>query len=116
MKIRTKAFRQKRVRIVFESGHKEILMAFIQYISFLLSTINLLQHWKREGKQWFYEEHINETRSGSYETMLRAVAQSPQKMEEINYVIKKINDKEIIPPEFEHIYQIFLKASRRAVR
>lgn len=118
LKIRTKGIPPEREEFVFKSVIKDT-HAFIQYIAFLLSDDYLLSALEQGGgsKQWFYEGAYNEYQMPVlYETMLRAVAQSPQKMEEINYVIKKINDKEIIPPEFEKIYQTFLKASRRAVR
>jgi len=45
--------------------------------------------------------------------MLRAVAESPNKLQEIEYVIKQVNDTEIIPPEFLNLYSTFLSASRR---
>lgn len=118
LKIRTEGIPSEREEVVLKSVIKD-LHAFIQYIAFLLSDDYILSALEQGGtpKPWLNGGVYNEYQMPVlYETMLRAVAQSPQKMEDIDYVIKKINDKEIIPPEFEKLYQTFLKASRRAVQ
>ncbi len=118
LKIRTEGIPSEREEVVFKSVIKD-MHAFIQYIAFLLSDDYILSALEQGGvsRQWFNGGAYNEYHMPVlYETMLRAAAQSPQKMEDINYVIKKINDKEIIPPEFVKLYQTFLKASRRAVQ
>jgi hypothetical protein len=48
-----------------------------------------------------------------YENMLRAAAQSPERLLEIDMLIKRLDSDEIVPPEFQALFSTFLRASRR---
>jgi hypothetical protein len=48
-----------------------------------------------------------------YENMLRAAAQSPERLLEIDMLIKRLDSDEIVPPEFQVLFSTFLRASRR---
>ena len=63
-----------------------------------------------EGKQ-IRESGIFSKRSGImpaiYEKMLKVAVTEPEKIKDIGYVLKMVNDSEIIPDEFRTLYETF---------
>jgi 2-iminoacetate synthase ThiH len=48
--------------------------------------------------------------------MLKAVARSPEKFEDIKNIINMIQDIDIVPVEFMKLYETFQKASKKVRR
>ena len=42
-----------------------------------------------------------------YEKMLKTALEDPERLKEIEYLLRMIEDKEIIPDEFREIYETF---------
>ena len=83
-------------------------VSFIEYISLVLGDDYILS--MIEGKQ-IRESGIFSKKSGImpaiYEKMLRVAVTEPEKIKDIGYVLKMVNDSEIIPDEFRRLYEIF---------
>ncbi len=115
IKIRTEGIPVERDGMVFKSIIKD-QNTFLRYVAFLLSDDYLLAaleqaeqkaSWAKGWNLHGYDMPV------IYENMLRAAAKSPEKLREVDAIIQRLNDKEIVPPEFEKLYTTFLKASRR---
>ncbi|MDD4767509.1 MAG: phospholipase D family protein [Desulfotomaculaceae bacterium] len=115
IKIRTKGIPAERDGMVFKSIIKD-QNAFLRYVAFLLSDDYLLaaleqaEQKEASAKGWYLHGYDMPV---LYESMLRAAARSPEKLREIDAIIQRLNDQDIVPPEFEKLYTTFLKASRR---
>ena len=115
IKIRTKGIPAERDGMVFKSIIKD-QNAFLRYVAFLLSDDYLLAALEQaeqkaaSTKGWHLHGYDMPV---LYENMLRAAAKSPEKLREVDEIIQRLNDQEIVPPEFEKLYTTFLKASRR---
>ena len=48
-----------------------------------------------------------------YENLLQAMVEAPEKLRDIEQVMKKVQDKNIIPEDFEHLYHIFMEAAKK---
>lgn len=83
-------------------------VSFIEYISLVLGDDYILS--MIEGKQ-IRESGIFSKRSGImpaiYEKMLKVAVTEPEKIKDIGYVLKMVNDSEIIPDEFRTLYETF---------
>lgn len=83
-------------------------VSFIEYISLVLGDDYILS--MIEGKQ-IRESGIFSKKSGImpaiYEKMLKVAVTEPEKIKDIGYVLKMVNDSEIIPDEFRRLYEIF---------
>jgi hypothetical protein len=83
-------------------------LSFIEYISLVLGDDYILS--MIEGKQ-IRESGIFSKKSGImpaiYEKMLKVAVTEPEKIKDIGYVLKMVNDSEIIPDEFRRLYEIF---------
>ena len=105
--IPTIGFPDNRENIVVNSviGDK---VSFIEYISLVLVDDYILS--MIEGKQ-IRESGIFSKKSGImpaiYEKMLRVAVTEPEKIKDIGYVLKMVNDSEIIPDEFRRLYETF---------
>ena len=105
--IPTIGFPDNRENIVVNSviGDK---VSFIEYISLVLGDDYILS--MIEGKQ-IRESGIFSKKSGImpaiYEKMLRVAVTEPEKIKDIGYVLKMVNDSEIIPDEFRRLYETF---------
>ena len=42
-----------------------------------------------------------------YEKMLKTALEEPERLKEIEYLLRMIEDKEIIPDEFRELYETF---------
>ncbi|MCE7792205.1 phospholipase D family protein [Salipaludibacillus sp. CUR1] len=91
---------------------------FFKYVAFLLSDNALmaaLEHGeihKGAGK-W---EQSSFFMPVLYETMLKAASSSPEKLKDIESIVKMIQDDEIVPEEFYELYNTFLKAVKKVKR
>jgi hypothetical protein len=105
--IPTIGFPDNRENIVVNSviGDK---VSFIEYISLVLGDDYILS--MIEGKQ-IRESGIYSKKSGImpaiYEKMLKVAVTEPEKIKDIGYVLKMVNDSEIIPDEFRTLYETF---------
>lgn len=105
--IPTIGFPDNRENIVVNSviGDK---VSFIEYISLVLGDDYILS--MIEGKQ-IRESGMFSKKSGImpaiYEKMLRVAVTEPEKIKDIGYVLKMVNDSEIIPDEFRRLYETF---------
>ncbi|ETO95080.1 hypothetical protein HMPREF1495_1543 [Lachnoanaerobaculum sp. MSX33] len=105
--IPTIGFPDNRENIVVNSviGDK---VSFIEYISLVLGDDYILS--MIEGKQ-IRESGMFSKKSGImpaiYEKMLKVAVTEPEKIKDIGYVLKMVNDSEIIPDEFRRLYETF---------
>ena len=105
--IPTIGFPDNRENIVVNSviGDK---VSFIEYISLVLGDDYILS--MIEGKQ-IRESGMFSKGSGImpaiYEKMLKVAVKEPEKIKDIGYVLKMVNDSEIIPDEFRRLYETF---------
>lgn len=115
IKIRTEGIPGDRDKAIFKSVIRD-KNTFLRYIAFLLcddyllAALDQMELNKAASSKWNLHSYDMPV---LYENMLRAIAESPQKLQEIEYVINRVNDSEIIPPEFIKLYSKFLLASRR---
>lgn len=83
-------------------------ISFTEYISLVLGDDYILS--MIEGKQ-IRESGIFSKKSGImpaiYEKMLKVAVTEPEKIKDIGYVLKMVNDSEIIPDEFRRLYETF---------
>ncbi|MFA5385427.1 MAG: phospholipase D family protein [Eubacteriales bacterium] len=115
IKIRTKGIPVERDGMVFKSIIKD-QNTFLRYVAFLLSDDYLLAALEQAEQKAASAKGWNLHGSDIpilYENMLRAAAKSPERLQEIDAIIRRLNDKEIVPPEFDKLYTTFLRASRR---
>ena len=114
--IPTIGFPDNRENIVVNSviGDK---VSFIEYISLVLGDDYILS--MIEGKQ-IRESGIFSKKSGImpaiYEKMLKVAVTEPEKIKDIGYVLKMVNDSEIIPDEFRRLYETFCSTLKLRIR
>ena len=58
------------------------------------------------GKSGFYGDQKDRL-PALYEKMLKTALEDPARLKEIEYVLKMIHDKEIVPDEFRALYDTF---------
>lgn len=83
-------------------------VSFIEYISLVLGDDYILS--MIEGKQIRESGIFSNTRGimpAIYEKMLKVAVTEPEKIKDIGYVLKMVNDSEIIPDEFRRLYETF---------
>lgn len=104
--IPTIGFPDNRENIVVNSivGDK---VSFIEYISLVLGDDYILS--MIEGKQIRESGIYNKggIMPAIYEKMLKVAVTEPEKIKDIEYVLKMVDDSEIIPDEFRRIYETF---------
>lgn len=82
--------------------------SFVEYIAFILGDDYLLSLLEGSilGKSGFFGNQADRM-PALYEKMLRTALEEPARLKEIEYVLKMIQDKEIIPDEFRTLYDTF---------
>ena len=82
-------------------------VSFIEYISLVLGDDYILS--MIEGKQIRESGIYNKggIMPAIYEKMLKVAVTEPEKIKDIGYVLKMVDDSEIIPDEFRRIYETF---------
>ncbi|MFB4168184.1 phospholipase D family protein [Virgibacillus sp. JSM 102003] len=115
IKIKTYGIPEEREKEIFRSIIKDS-HTFLKYVAFLLSDDFLLS----------VLENLEQKNSGSgnwdmdtgdypalYENMLKTAARSPEKLEDVENIINIIEKEDIIPTEFQHLYQTFIHAAKK---
>lgn len=82
--------------------------SFIEYIAFILGDDYLLSLLEESvlGKSGFFGSQADRL-PALYEKMLKTALEDPARLKEIEYVLKMIHDKDIIPDEFRTLYDTF---------
>ena len=107
--IPTKGLPDERESAVVNSVIKD-KRSFVEYIAFILGEDYLLTLLEESllGKSGFYGDQADRL-PALYEKMLKTALEDPARLKEIEYVLKMIHDKEIIPDEFRVLYDTFKK-------
>lgn len=82
--------------------------AFIEYVAFVLGDDyiqSFLENKKAAGEYGDWEN--GEIVPAVYEKMLKAAVSNPERIKEIQYITRVIEDDTIIPKEFTDMYKIF---------
>lgn len=90
--------------------------AFMKYMAYLLSDNLLLATLEQpEGKRLGAGKGDGSWQHSAvlYENMLKTVSREPERLKEIDRVMKLIDDPEIIPKEFNDLYNNFEKVARK---
>ncbi len=82
--------------------------SFVEYIAFILGDDYLFTLLEESilGKSGFYGDQTDRL-PALYEKMLKTALEEPARLKEIEYVLKMIHDKDIIPDEFRSLYDTF---------
>ena len=82
--------------------------SFVEYIAFILGDDYLFTLLEESilGKSGFYGDQADRL-PALYEKMLKTALEEPARLKEIEYVLKMIHDKDIIPDEFRSLYDTF---------
>ena len=82
--------------------------SFVEYIAFVLGDDYLFTLLEESilGKSGFYGNQADRL-PALYEKMLKTALEEPARLKEIEYVLKMIHDKDIIPDEFRSLYDTF---------
>lgn len=108
--IHTQGIPEDRESAVINSVIKD-KKSFMDYIAFVMGDEYILS--VMEKKQVGSSGLLNadtEIIPAIYEKMLKTALEDPERLKEINYLLGKIKDEEIVPEEFRNIYQTFKNA------
>lgn len=115
IKISTDGIPEEREKEIFRSIIKDS-HTFLKYVAFLLSDDfllsmleNLEQKYSGSGK-WDMDTGDY---PALYENMLKTAARSPEKLEDVENIINIIENEDIIPTEFQHLYETFIHAAKK---
>lgn len=82
--------------------------SFVEYVSFILGEDYLMSAIEA---QFMDAEHASsietQTFPALYERMLKTALDNPEKLKEIEYLLRMVNDKNVIPEEFRRLYDTF---------
>lgn len=81
---------------------------FFEYVAFILGEDyiqSFLENQKLSGA--YGEWGKSDSQAAVYEKMLRTAVSNPEKIEEIQYITRAVEEKEIIPQRFRDMYQVF---------
>jgi hypothetical protein len=81
---------------------------FIEYVAFILGddyVQSFLENKKSSGAYGEWDQ--NTEMPAVYEKMLKTSVSDPDRLGEIQYITKAIQEEEIIPPEFREMYSVF---------
>ena len=115
IKIHTEGIPPERDNAVYKHLIKD-RNTFLRYIALILADDYLLTSLEQFEFKDIGAKSLNPqsyTMPVVYENMLRAAAQSPERLLEIDMLIKRLDSDEIVPPEFQALFSTFLRASRR---
>lgn len=83
-------------------------VTFLKYISFLLADdflLETLEQLERENSRTIGEDNNLNTMPFLYENMIKSASRNPDRIYEIDDIIKKIDDDKIITKEFRELYK-----------
>ncbi len=88
--------------------------SFIEYVAFVLGDDYLLSllESKQISKTGGNGEEAHNSMPAVYEKMLKTSLTDPDRLKEINYILRMIDDNDIVPDEFRDMYQIFRNTLR----
>lgn len=92
---------------------------FFKYVAFILSDNYLLEIIQQMEQKNAWKGKWSSSSDDSiilYENMLRTISKDPSKIQEIEEIIKVINDDKIVPQEFMDLYNTFKEVSRKVKR
>jgi hypothetical protein len=118
IKIKTTGIPEERDKAVFRTIIRD-QDTFMKYVAFLLSDSLLLSSLEQMDAERWGEGNRNASWLQApvlYENMLKTVARDPERLKEIERVIKLIDDQEIIPEDFNELYQVFSQAAKKVKR
>lgn len=105
--IPTSGFPENRESAVVNSVVKD-KKSFIEYVSFVLGEDYLMsmleEHTLSSSGIWGSE---SERLPALYEKMLKTALEEPERLKEIEYLLRMIEDREIIPDDFRELYETF---------
>lgn len=85
--------------------------SFIEYIAFLLGDDHILAILEAEKVKSAGSSNTKEfTVPALYEKMLHAAAHAPERLKEIDYMIRMLGGSDVVPDEFADLYLTFKKA------
>lgn len=84
--------------------------SFIDYVAFILGEDWWMSHMEQKAltASGFYQDG-REYMPAIYEKMLRAALDAPEKLDEIEYLLRMISDTNVVPDEFRTLYETFRK-------
>ena len=105
--IPTSGFPEERESSVVNSIVKD-KKSFVEYVAFVLGDDYLMTVLEENvmGQSGFLGT-TSERLPALYEKMLKTALEEPERLTEIDYLLKMIQDKEIIPDEFRKLYETF---------
>lgn len=81
---------------------------FIEYVAFILGDDYVQSFLESKRASGAYDEwDQNNAMPAVYEKMLKTSVSDPDRLGEIQYITKAIQEEEIIPPEFREMYGVF---------
>ena len=88
--------------------------SFVEYVAFVLGDDHLMTLLEEQptGKAGAWSS-THDQLPALYEKMLKTALDNPEKLGEIDYLLKMISDKAIIPDEFRELYATFMKSVQR---
>lgn len=105
--IPTTGFPEERESAVVSSVIK-YRTSFIEYIAFVLGDdylTSMLEEKQIRESGFFKNTH--DAMPALYEKMLRISLEEPERLRDIEYVLRMVTDKDIIPDEFRTLYETF---------
>lgn len=85
---------------------------FYQYVSFLLGGVFAARGdlYDEASSSGFVTNYQTAEYPALYEKMLKAVYEEPEKLHEIEYLMKALVNEDVVPPKFEELFRTFKKA------
>ena len=81
---------------------------FIEYVAFILGDDYVQSFLENKKASGAYDEwDQSSSMPAVYEKMLKTSVTDPDRLGEIQYITKAIQEEEIIPPEFREMYSVF---------
>lgn len=88
--------------------------SFVEYVAFVLGDNHLMSLLEEQavskGESW---KNHHDQLPALYEKMLKTALDEPERLGEIEYLLKMVSDKAIIPDEFRDLYDTFMRTVQR---
>ena len=82
--------------------------SFVEYVSFILGEDYLMSAIEAQFMDAEHSSSIEiQTLPALYERMLKTALANPEKLKEIEYLLRMVNDQSVIPEEFRRLYNTF---------
>lgn len=115
IKVKTNGIPEEREKEIFRAIIKDS-HTFLKYVAFLLSDdflLSVLENLERKNPGSGKWDIDTGAYPALYENMLKTAARSPEKLEDVENIINIIENEDIIPAEFQHLYQTFIQAAKK---